>query len=90
MNHREVTQYQADHVGVIQGADIDFHVPSELPCSECEGMVDLSAEITVSVTERDGTQSETRMTEANARQLIGGMGILPPPVMCDRHGEIEV
>ena len=89
MTPTEIVQYQADHIGVLEGADTDFGLPTERPCDECGGLVDLSAEITVKITHPDGSETEECMTEANARQLLAEVGVPPPPVMCDQHGAFE-
>ena len=60
------------------------------PCEECGGMVDLSAVITVSLWETDGSHVETQMTEWEARDLLREEGIPPPPVICDKHERIEI
>ncbi|KKL11947.1 hypothetical protein LCGC14_2540670 [marine sediment metagenome] len=88
MKRQEAVQYQADHVGVIEGTDADFGMPLEAACEDCGGMVDLTAEITVQIMNHDGSKSEERMTEANARQLLLEVGTPPPPVMCDHHEEV--
>lgn len=85
MNGREATQYGAAHAGVLKGTDTDFHMPLEAACEECGGAVDLSSQITVCIVAMDGSEAESHMTEANARQLLLEMGVLPPPVMCVRH-----
>jgi len=71
------------------GVDLDFSPPLELPCAECGGMVDLTSPIKVAVTNQDGTETETEMTEANARIFLMQVGITPPIVMCDRHVDLE-
>ena len=83
-------QALADHVVVFEAADTDFGVPEEAPCAECGGMVKLTSEITVTRAAADGSETTERMTEANARQLLAEVGIPPPPVLCDRHGEVEI
>ena len=85
MKHQAAVQYQADHIGLAEGADTDFGMPLEVACEDCGGMVDLSAEITVQIS---GSESERRLTEANARQLLQEVGIAPPPIMCERHEEV--
>ena len=86
MNHGEVVQYAVDHLGLLKGADTNFGVPDELPCVSCGGMVDLSALITMRVIDIDGADSEETMTEANARQLMAEMGVVPPVVFCEGCG----
>ena len=86
MKHREAVQYQADHVGLIKGADTDFGMPIEMACEDCGDTVDLSAEITVQIV--NVPEAAERMTEANARQLLAELGVAPPPVMCERHEEV--
>ena len=60
------------------------------PCEECGGMVDLSALITVSLQEADGSQVETQMPEYEARELLREAGLPEPPVMCDKHERIPI
>lgn len=89
MNGHEIVQYHADHVGVIEGADLDFQQPPEAPCERCGRMVNLESPITVSQQQEDGTMTETRMTEADARALMSVMNIMPPAIMCDQHEDAE-
>ena len=90
MNRQEATQYQVDGVGVLEGADVAFEQPTEFPCDECGGMVDLTALITVTIIGRDGVESEQRMSESDARALLTQMGLAPPPVLCDQHEPQEI
>ncbi len=87
MKHLEIVQYHADHVALIAGTDVDFGMPVGVACEECGSMVDLSTEINVPFVV--GLERE-HMTEANARQLLLEVGIVPPPVMCSRHEGTEV
>ncbi|KKL66634.1 hypothetical protein LCGC14_2142990 [marine sediment metagenome] len=89
MNRHEETQYAVSGIGVIEGADMDFKQPHESPCRDCGGMVDLTSEITFSVQNVDGPESESKMTEANARALLMMMGMDPPPVLCSQHYWVE-
>jgi len=61
-----------------------MNAATEAPCELCGGMVDLDAIITVRISEADGSESVSEMTEAEARELAGD---LAPPVMCDQHEE---
>ena len=82
-------QYMADGVGVLEGAELGFGQPSEFPCEDCGGMVDLTSEITVSITNSEGSVSrQEKMSEADARALLAQLDIPPPPVLCSRH-EVE-
>ena len=85
MNHLEIVQYHADHVALIEGVDVDFGMPVGVACEECGSMVDLSTQITVRF--MSPAVPAEHMTEANARQLLLEVGVLPPPVMCGRHEE---
>ena len=90
MTRQEATQYTADMVGVVDGADIDWHQPLQMPCEECGGMVDLSTPIKVQLIEvADQSEVFTTMPEAEARQLLAEVGLLPPPVLCDQHERFE-
>ena len=90
MNLHQATQYQISGVGVLEGADIDFGQPTEFPCDECGGMVDLSGVITVTIESADGTTEVREMSEADARALLATVGLPPPPVMCDQHDQEEI
>ena len=87
MNRQEAVQYQMSGVSVLPNADLDFGQPTEFPCDDCGAMVDLSSMINVAIENRDGTISETEMTEADARALLDIVGIPPPPVMCNQHDD---
>lgn len=87
MNRVEATQYGADGVAVMAGADVDFQQPQEMPCDDCGGLVDLSSTIKFTVMEADGTESAQEMSEADARALLASVGVPPPPVLCDAHGD---
>ena len=90
MTRQEATQYTADMVGVVDGADIDWQQPLSAPCEECGGMVDLSSPIKVQLIEvADQSEVFTTMPEAEARQLLAEVGLPPPPVLCDKHERIE-
>jgi hypothetical protein len=52
-------------------------------------MVDLTSPIKMTVQNKDGTETETEMTEANARVFLMQVGITPPLIMCDRHVHLE-
>ncbi len=52
-------------------------------------MVDLTSIITVNIVQADGSESASKMTEADARALIAQVEIAPPPVLCDQHQWIE-
>jgi hypothetical protein len=52
-------------------------------------MVDLTSIITVNIVQVDGSESASKMTEADARALITQVGIAPPPVLCDQHVWVE-
>lgn len=88
MNRQEAMQAAADGVGVLEGADIDFGQPTELPCADCGAMVNLASVITVTITNVSGPDSATEMTEADARALLAQVGIPPPLVLCNQHEEI--
>ena len=62
----------------------------EFPCEECGGMVDLSATITVSLEEKDGSKVQTEMTEWEARNLLDELGLPRPPVICAAHERREI
>lgn len=83
-------QYQADGVAVLEGADLDFEMPAEFPCDDCGAMVDLTSVITVRIVEKDGTEASREMSEANARAILGTLGIPPPPVLCCQHDPGEI
>ena len=85
MKQREAVQHGVSGIGVLKGADIAFEQPTEFPCDECGGMVDLSSPITVRVVNMDGTETEQIVTEADARALLSNTSIPPPPIMCNRH-----
>ena len=74
-------------VTVLAGANLDFGEPTERPCDECGSMVDLTSPITVTIQEKDGTETVQEMTEADARALLATVSIPPPPVLCDRHDD---
>jgi len=88
VNRREATQYVADGIGILPGALLDFEQPERALCVECGGLVNLTSEITVVIQEEDGSKTEQKMTEANARALLQLMDIAPPPVLCDWHEEL--
>ena len=90
MNRQEETQYQVSGIGVVEGADLDFKQPREAPCRDCGGMVNLESEITVNIVAADGSESESKMAEADARALVTQVGIAPPPVLCDQHAEYKL
>lgn len=75
---------------MLAGTDIDFRQPTEAPCAECGGMVDLSSDITVNIVQADGSEAKSRMTEADARALLAQVGMMPPPVLCGRHEAFSV
>lgn len=87
MNRQEVTAYQASGRS---RADLNFAQPLKSPCRDCGVLVDLNSIITVKVINEDGMETETEMTEANARVLIAQAGIDPPPVVCFKHDEITL
>ena len=89
MNLHEATQYGANGVTILAGANLDFGQPTEFPCDDCGAMVDLTSIITVSIQNQDGTMSEEQMTEADARALLATVGVPPPPVMCERHDDFS-
>ena len=84
------TQYQVDNgVAVVKGADIDYEGPTEFPCDECGGIVDLTTIITVRTFDmKDGVETVEKMTEAAARNLLRLADIPPPPVLCEKHPEL--
>ena len=87
MNRLQATQYQTNGAGVLKGADLNFEQPTEFPCDDCGGMVDLTSVIAVEIQNMDGTMERQEMTEANARALLATVGVPPPPVLCDAHPE---
>ena len=89
MTRQEETQYAASGIGVVEGAEMDFKQPPKGPCRDCGGMVDLTSEIIFNVQNKDGSESPSKMTEANARALIMMMGIAPPPILCSQHYWVE-
>ena len=89
MNLHEATQYGANGVTVLAGANLDFGQPTEFPCDDCGAMVNLGSAITVTINNADGTMSEQRMTEADARAMLVTVGLPPPPVMCERHDDFS-
>lgn len=74
---------------MLVGVDIDFAQPLEAPCRDCGKMVDLSSEITFNIVNTDGSESKSRMSEANARALLAQVGIPSPPVLCDQDAWVE-
>ena len=85
-------QQGADNVGIIPGADLPSFGTTQFPCEECGGMVDLTSPIRVRLIDMvDGEESETftTMPEADARALLGEVGLPQPPVMCDKHERFE-
>ena len=88
MNLHEAVQYTADGIGIMRGAEEPFGVPEELPCYVCGGLVNLTATVTMKIMETDGSQVQTEMTEAEARQFIAQSGLVPPPVLCEQHEEL--
>ena len=61
----------------------------EFPCDECGGIVDLTTIITVRTFDmQKGAETEERMTEAAARNLLRQAGLTPPPVLCEKHPEL--
>lgn len=89
MNRHEETQYAVSGVGVIEGADLDFKQPSEAPCRDCGGMVDLTSTIIVNIQKDDGSEAPSTMSEADARSLMMMVGMAPPPVLCSQHLWVE-
>ena len=85
MNRLEETQYAIGGIGVFEGANLDFAQSTEAPCRDCGGMVDLTSAITFTIQNADGSESPSKMTEANARALMMLMGAAPPPILCDQH-----
>ena len=89
MTRLEATQATADLVGIIEGADLPEAAP-EAMCEECGALVKLDSEITVTITEMDGSEVYTTVTEAEARALLCQVGLQPPPVLCDKHERVEI
>ena len=85
MKRIEAMQYSVNGIGVLAGTDIDFQQPTEFPCNECGGIVDLTSPITVRIVNMDGTETEQIVTEADARALLSNTSIPPPPIMCNQH-----
>jgi hypothetical protein len=53
-------------------------------------MVRLDSPVTMRIVEADGSETQSTMSEAEARQFIAESGLLPPPVLCDQHEEYRV
>ncbi len=80
-------QYLADHIGIFEGAEMPTELDMELPCSICESPVYMLSSIDFEEEHEDGSTSTQRMTEGQARQLMGAIGIVPPPVLCQDCGK---
>ena len=80
MNRQEETQYAIGGIGVVEGADTDFKQPQEAPCRDCGGMVDLTSAITFTIQNADGSESPSKMTEANARARLQLLDLVIPGV----------
>ena len=85
MTQHEGIQEALDGIGVLKGACLDFGQDIKSPCLVCDGMVDLSSPVTVTIVDADGSESAQEMSEADARVLIVSVGLPPPPVLCDQH-----
>ena len=82
--------YLASGVGIVKGADTDFGMDDHQPCHICGELVDLTTPITFIVQDEPTGHTVTEtMTEANARQLMLQVGVIPPPVTCNKHEEPE-
>ena len=88
MNRQQVTQYNADHVAVLAGAEMpQQRLPATGMCEVCGGDVSLDSIIAVTQIDADGSELSIQMTEAEARILLGTLGLPQPPIMCDQHEE---
>lgn len=90
MNRVEAVQATTDGLAILAGAELGPEGITEFPCDDCGATVDLTGVITVKIREANGDESEMDMTEAKARELLCQVGLMPPPVMCDRHERIEI
>ena len=64
-------------------------LPATGMCEVCGGDVSLDSIIAVTQIDADGSELSIQMTEAEARILLGTLGLPQPAILCDQHDDIE-
>ena len=86
---RDVTvmQAHADVIHILSGADVDFNLPHEAPCTGCGDMVNLDTPITFVVQDAATGFTESKvMSEGDARAIMANAGVEVAPVRCQKCG----